>query len=107
MEVNEETVSFEERVKEEFGSAFRATSERDDFDFPVVIQHVDKDEEGREVALLFPSPFKNFRLVITGVEEQESKWIVNTTDQRWSFRELEPEDDETFVKAMREEGFDA
>lgn len=101
----EEVNELKKRVKAFFGGALRAVSERSDYDARSVLRVYDY-EDGTYTALLFPNPAMNYELRITGIEEKEDEWIVDTSNKgRWAFRKLSPEALKSFKSVMEGQGF--
>ena len=98
------SLEFKNNLKAYFGLAFRAISVADDFDFTCIMQVMDDTRDGNVIALMWPTPYKNFYLVIENVEEKNGEWWITTPDETWVLRKVDPAVSTAFVKAMKEEG---
>jgi hypothetical protein len=89
-----------------FGGAFKARSERSDYDARSVARVGQGREDGSVLLTLFPNPAMSYELFVTGVEAKDNYWLVTTSNKgRWTFSKLSPEILKEYKKQLREDGF--
>lgn len=100
-------LDFLKNLKAYFGPAFRAISVEQDFDFTCIMQGFPvQDTPGHIITLMWPTPYKNFYLDISNVEEKNGEWWLTTPNETWVLRKIDPAVSADFAKQMRAEGID-